>query len=37
MYREDNIDYGEFKTIYKPYYQIVYDSLNIGRLKKNQK
>lgn len=37
MYIEENIDYGEFKAIYKPCYKIVYDSLNIGRLKKNQK
>ncbi len=36
VYSEDYIDYGETKKIYKPLYTIVYDSLNIGRLKKNK-
>lgn len=36
IYEDEYVDYGEYKKMNKPIYSIVYDSFNIGRLKKNK-
>ena len=35
-YSEENIDYGEEKKTYNPFYVIEYDKFNIGRLRKRK-
>lgn len=35
-YSEENVDYGDVKKSYNPFYIIEYDKFNIGRLKKKK-